>query len=262
MKRTTYIMIGIFLGSLVLSIASLIYLRSTFVNYDETIGKVDFSSEYTNMDFEDIHTLKVLVPARHSGNNNIIASGMVDINPSSVENKTTIFYPISDYVKLSKKNGVLEVEVTAHPDSLKRENSFIERISLENLHLQVESGKGLKRVIVDWGMGLSIHQMELKELDIVSYSTKLDSCIIDSLSVSVDGFECNKTTINTLRLEKIGWNKFDNSEIATLHIIGRGEHHYYVPDGNFGRILWEPKDEKARLELKLRNKAEIIMDNN
>ena len=258
MKRTTYILIGVLFANIVLGIAILTYIRVNVSSSDDKAYKVNFSGKVNSTDFNDIHTLEFRMPASHTKNNFVKNPYTVTITPSEVDNSTKVFCPDQIKLELDKeRNGVLKIILDIDPDSIKK----AKRISLDKLQLRVEGGKTLKRIVADWSFDIVLDQMMLGELTLITPHTKLDSCIVDSLSIDADRIRCKNSTFKSLRLEKLKKVNLGNSQIELLHIIGSNNRNYDVPSGRINKILWEPKNKQAKLNLRLKDKAEIILGN-
>lgn len=265
MKRTTYIFIGVFSANVILAVILLVYLRGVMMNSEDINYGFSFEQQQSkSLDLEDVHTLEFTTIGADADQFYFTNPGKVEITASGVPSKQMLSYHTSDYLKVNKEDGVLRVVVDLTSGNLKADNSGIGRgISLDNLTMNIETGNMLKRVSSDKGFNIKIQQTDIDSLYITSKSVYMKSCEIQSLVLDNNmNFKAENSNFNDLHidLDQMRWEILE-SKVNTLYLTGSGKRPFRLSDDQYGKLVWEPKDENAELNVTLKGKAEIVTGN-
>ena len=258
MKRTTYILIGVFLTNIVIGIAVVFYMKSQMVPRDSFIYKPTLSKELSSMDVKDVHTLKFVVVGMGQKDAYFTDLSKVRIIPSS-NGDEKINFPKADCLKLNKQDGVLSVVLDL--ESTEPVKGRVREISLEDLSLEVEIGNQLKVVESNLGFEVTFRDLSLDTLYLSTFQSSIESCTIGSLFTQVvrQNLVASHSSIEDLYidLDNVREWPLDKSHIKTLHLTGSGKRKSQLSTGVYEKVLWEPKDEGSELIITLKEKAEI-----
>ena len=267
MKRTTYIFIGMFVANVILAVILMVYLKGILMNSDDLNYRFSFAQQqYNSLDLEDVHTLEFITKGVDADQFYFRNPGKIKIATSGAPGEKTISYPVSDYLKVNKEGGILKVVVDLTAEQLKEDNSGVGRgISLDSLIINVMTDKTLKNISGNKGFDVMLQRVELDSLCVTSISTEVESSEIRSLMLSGKMmFKSENSTFNDLYidLDKIHWDmKVKGNKVNSLYLTGSGRHKNRLSEDQYNRLVWEPKDEDARLEVTLKGKTEIVTDN-
>lgn len=264
MKRTTYIFIGVFIAGIIIATSHLLYIKSVIENADEMNYTFSFGQQRERIDLSDVHTLQFSAEGVEPDEFYFMNSAKVDITSSANENEKVISYPVSDYLKINKEDGVLKVILDLTSENFKNNKPGIGRgLSLENLNINIEINKELKSIHGSKGFEVTLEQIQLDSLYLVTKSAEIKSCEIRSLVLDSDTrFKGNTSQINDLYidLDNIdGWD-IKESKVNTLHLTGSRKYQNHLSSDQYNQLLWEPKNENAELKVTLKGKSQITMN--
>lgn len=246
MKRTTYVFIGVFVATIVLSTIYLLYMNSVAKSAGDVNLTFDFGKERTSIDLDEVHTLEFSMQGVAYDEFYFLNRGIVEITSLASEGRSKASYPVSDYLKLEKENGVLKVILDFTQANMSGASSRFGRgLLLENLTIDIEVGRSLKYVSGTDGFVITAHQIQQDSLHLVSGNVEMGSCEIQHLYVDLDGMQ--------------RWN-IEGSSINTLHLTGSGNNYGNLPLEQCKQIEWEPKQDGALLEVKLSGRTRITIN--
>ena len=265
MKRTTYIFIGVFSANVIIAVILLVYLRGVMMNSEDMNYGFSFEQQQSNnLDLEGVHTLEFITIGADADQFYFVTPGKVEITASEGSGRRTVSYPTSDYLKVSKENGVLSVIVDLTSGNLKTDDSGIGRgILLNDLAINIETDNILKRISSDKGFNIKIQQTDIDSLYITSTSVYMKSCEIQSLVLDNNmNFKAENSNFNNLHidLDQMRWEILE-SKVNTLYLTGSGKRLSTLSADQYGKLVWEPKDENAELNVILKGKAKIVTGN-
>lgn len=263
MKRTTYILIGLLIAGLVVIMATIIAV--SFSGEDNRADTLMLDGEQVEMKMDGVHAVKIfvtqgeVVKPRH-----IMMSGKLTVTNPLEAGKELFSYPKNQHLKVNQKNDTLFVELDFNeysiPDTFKHKD-WIPVIGLD-LHLAVDTTFTSIVSEVE-GVNLNLKSMRADSLSvrIDRQSVLLDSCQFRSFDV--EGNRLNFKAMNSkienfyLNLDDVRKWTFDNTEVGTQYLSGHGRQSNDLQKGECRRVVWTPLDKDARLQLNIREKAEI-----
>ena len=265
MKRTTYIFIGVFSANVILAVIMLVYLKGIMMNSEEINYAFNFEQQQSlSLDISGVHTFEFTTRGADADQFYFSHPGQVELTTSVVPGKRMISYPSSDYLEVSKEDGVLRVIVDLTSENLKADHSGIGKgISLNNLAINIETDKILKQVSCDKGFCVTMQQVQLDSLNLNSKSIVMKTCEIQFLTLENNmDFIAENSSFDDLHidLDQTRWNIRD-SKVNTLYLTGSGRHRNELSADQYNKLVWEPKTHDAELELRLKGKAEVIKSN-
>lgn len=268
MKRTTYIFIGIFCANIVLVLGFAFYVKSVLRITKPLTYNFDMVQNPGSVDMNDVHTLEFFISGVDSKEYYFADPGRILLTSSGSEENCVMSYPVSDYLKLEKKDGVLSITLDlplpATLDSSKdgKNTRRSERIDLQGLDIRITGAKTLTKISSGTGFEVKLHRLELDSLYLNSKDCQVDSCAIRSLVL--DGRRLNmrasQCTYLSFDLDKTNWWDIKESKINTLHLTGSKHYQNRLSADQYNRLIWEPKGDKAKLDMSLRSKSEVIMN--
>lgn len=263
MKRTTYILIGVFFGNILLVTAVMIYLRTTFVPYDQMGIILDFKKDTTSIDLKGVHKLEFITSGANEENFYYGFQGKVFLIPVVPDNKERIIYPDSEYLKLEKQDGVMRVmlDLTSATKQMK-ENSKRNRVVLKDLLFYIEIGTAFKEISAGKGFDVEFRNIQLDSLRLNTNCIRLDSCSIGSIVVEGSRTDFRSKELHAdnlyLDLDKTDRWKLEKGKIGTLHLTGSKHSRAQLSDNQYDRLRWKPKNEKSELRVTLKKEAEVV----
>lgn len=262
MKRTTYILIGMFFFNIVLGFAGIFYLKTNSVNTEELGSTLDCSGEPTILDLQGVHTLEFSTTGWSGDNYYCAEKGEIDIVSSSAVGDEKIIYPHSNYIKLDKQDGVLRVliDISTAVDYIE-EHASIERIALENLQIRVEAGRAIRQIHSTADFYVRLEKVELDSLSLSVSEIAIDSCRLGSLVIAGSKFSAKNSNMNDLYIDLDETNRWEmtNNNIGTLHLTGTGNKRITSLQSQFDKLKWTPKNDRSQLRFVLEQGAELVM---
>lgn len=265
MKRTTYILIGLIVSGLIVIVASIIFISTAGKPYKEDGLFIGGDQEEMNMD--GIHVVKMfLAQSEDSKERNIYMNGDVKVTSPSVGEGGKIVYPKNEYLKVSRMNDTLLVEFDFNERNIPekfRNKSYVYAVGMD-VQMSVDS---LNSFFIDTrGLKLNLKEAKMDSLfvHVIHQEVLLDSCQFRSFSI--DGknlrFKAKDSKIENfyLNLDSTWEWKFENCEIGTEYLRGSNSHRNFLQVGKCKRVVWTPLNEKAQLQVTLRENAEIIVN--
>lgn len=272
MKRTTYIIIALFVSGILLIAGGIfsLFLANKF-NILEEKRMLTISGEEVNMDLNGIHTIKLSSTQKNfpQGTTFIVTGSTLSVTPAAPEKEGSIFYPDNQLLHVTRQADTLLFELNIDFNKIpqkKYKNTFL---FLEDLNLKLVAGPQLTNInntIV--GLKTEIKNLRSDSLKICSgQEFSMDSCQFRSLDINGTyyyfNFRGSNSKIENLYMDtdlnKIDFWDLNNCIIDTEHITGSSKNNYFNPQ-NCRHIIWTPKNKNAELILTLPGKAEIFLE--
>lgn len=262
MKRTTYILIGIFFSGLFILVGTLFALA--YIGERERTG-LDFVGKAIEKDIASFRVVNINMQTEDKDKNIWIndKSGLV-ISPA-MEGKSRLSFPkdlekcLSAEVKNDTLYLIIDFSEILFPEELKDERWIM--ASGLNLSLTVDS--------VFAGLYANPNTMKISLKDIKTDSMildaphlEVDSCDFNILTVDrADNLELNKSKIAGLylNLNTITRWKSSDCQIDTEYLTGDGQHYCELAKGECRQMIWSPQTENAKLQINISDKAVISL---
>ena len=162
-------------------------------------------------------------------------------------------------------NGVHVIKVDLNVNNIPekyRDRDYI-FVSGFDVSLAVDSLTGI--VTGEEGLKLNLIGIETDSLFVRGnrYNISLDSCRLGSCDIQGNGldFHAKDSKIENFYLNLDGvWRwTFENTEVGTEYLSGSNQHSNDLQKGECKRVVWTPLTEDARLQVNVREKAEITI---
>lgn len=271
MKRTTYILLGIFASGLVLLVSGIIFI-SLMRNEGRDMNGIMLDGEEIYMDLEGVSCVKTFISLSEVNKSKFITAsgGKMQITPSVTSGIGKISYPKNEYLNVSSKNDTLFIELDLKTYNFPEDNQdkyFLNAVFVKGLNLNLEIGSSLKTVISNMNqLDLDMKNLKMDSLLVRTYSQNvlLDSCEFRSFDIAGDRFsihtKASKIENYYLNIDGVGNWTFENSVIGTEYLTASGRHSNHIQKGECRRVVWTPLSEDANLEVNLRQKATINIE--
>lgn len=262
MKRTTYILMGLFVSGLLAIVAFFILMRMS--EQPRKHNSLSVGGEPVEMNMNGIRFVKTVV-CRPDTKVHIYMDGEVRLAPSAAVGERKVVYPKSEYLKVNRTNDTLLITFDFTAVDIPEDTHTWGYMSVNGVDMQIyaDSLVGLHCQAND-GLRLKLKNMELDSLSVsASEGVWLDSCRFRSLAVErVTRFVAKNSRIANLRLNLDGINRWSvkNCEIDTEYLRGSGNRHNDLQVGECRRVVWTPTAEDARLQVTLHENAEVILN--
>lgn len=265
MKRTTYIIIGLFvLGLLLIPVL----LRTPAG--EKVARRLSMEGERTEIEMAGIRHVKIVEKLGKIDKDGIGIAGQLDVQASPALGKSIFAYPKSKYLNVTQEGDCLLIEVDMDNEGPSQIVQSLDKgriLILDGLNLELKADFTLlsienRAVRVD----INIKKLCLDSLFLFNeewQDISLDSCCFRSLDIkgkrlSLKADQVKVTDyyeeLGTIRSSEISGFSVDN-----LYLSGKDSHRYRTGI-NCKRIFWNPLAEDAELELTLRQKGEIILN--
>lgn len=263
MKRTTYILIGLLIAGLVVIVATIVAVSLS--GKDNRIDSLMLDGEQVEMKLDGVHVVKMFVTQgevmkpRH-----ITMSGNLTVTNPLKAGKELFSYPKNQHLKVNQKNDTLFVELDFNeysiPDRFKYKD-WIPVIGLD-LHLAVDTTfTSIVSKVEEVKLNLKGMRADSLCVRADRQSVLLDSCQFRSFDVKGNrlNFKAKNSKMDNfyLNLDNVRKWTFDNTEVGTQYLSGHGRQSNDLQKGECRRVVWTPLDKDARLQLNIREKAEI-----
>lgn len=267
MKRTTYILIGLLITGLGVIITTVVVVSFLGKDYEE--ANAYLGGEQQEMSLKGVQAIEMFVTQGEVTKPRYITIlGDLLITSASAPDQAKISYSKNQYIKVSKKDDKLLVEFDFNeyniPERFKHKG-WLSAIGVD-MHLMIDTAM---TEIVSRVDGLKLNLKDIKadslSLEISKQDVRLDSCQFRSFKIQGKnrfGFHANDGEIENFYLNMDGvsnWT-FQYTKIGTQYLSGSGHHTNDLQKGECRRVVWTPLKEDARLEMKIREKAEIIIE--
>ena len=240
MKRTTYIFIGLLVSGLIVIVATIIFIFMSGKPYQE--DGAFLGNEQVKMDLNGVHVIKVFTSQDGvSEARRVFISGEMKIGSTAASSgKELVSYPKGDYLNVTQKNDTLfmklDLNVNNIPEKYRDRGLKLNLIGIETDSLFVRGNR---------------------------YNISLDSCRLGSCDIQGNGldFHAKDSKIENFYLNLDGvWRwTFENTEVGTEYLSGSNQHSNDLQKGECKRVVWTPLTEDARLQVNVREKAEITI---
>jgi hypothetical protein len=202
---------------------------------------VFLGNEQVKMDLNGVHVIKVFTSQDGvSEARRVFIGGEMKIgSTAALSGKELVSYPKGDYL-----------------------NDYI-FVSGFDVSLAVDSLTGI--VTGEEGLKLNLIGIETDSLFVRGnrYNISLDSCRLGSCDIQGNGldFHAKDSKIENFYLNLDGvWRwTFENTEVETEYLSGSNQHSNDLQKGECKRVVWTPLTEDARLQVNVREKAEITI---
>lgn len=252
MKRTTYIIIGVFIAGWMLLVAGFFMLAATGRSYDHQ-GGIEMTE---NMDSLDVSGIKVLELVSHNEKKYIYAHGLLYIEQAKGEKANRFLYPkdASEYFDVKRKGDTLVVDfhlkLSHFPDTSKQY-----RLSAEKMNFSLKMAHPVQCIMSDARrMDIMLHKVDGDSLAIQALKQyiRVDSCKLGALNIAgavdVDVYQSEIQDIY-LDLDPIDRWSIRDCRIGTEHLRGKGNPRCSLEGGECKQVIWTPKTEDAKLNM-------------
>lgn len=266
MKRTTYIFIGVFFANILILLGVIVYIKSFSQHFERPECRFDSSQlQRDSIDLNDVHTIEFSTRSDSLDRPFYQELGLVEITSSIEKTQSTMYYPVSDCLKLSKNDGVLSVILefpSENPTSIDGQRVGV---SLNGLVFNIHANRELNRVCGDLAFAFSLRKLRLDQLSLSANEVLVDTCAIGSLKIDAAGFfSGNNSQFDELHidLDHVRTWRIDNDTIHSLYLTGSNRHHVNLSETQYHRLLWEPKNDNANLQVNVNahKKFEIVVN--
>lgn len=265
MKRTTYIFIGLLVSGLIVIVATIIFIFMSGKPYQK--DGAFLGNEQVKMDLNGVHVIKVFTSQDGvSEARRVFISGEMKIGSTAASlGKEQVSYPKGDYLNVTQKNDTLFMKLDLNVNNIPekyRDRDYI-FVSGFDVSLAVDSLTGI--VTGEEGLKLNLIGIETDSLFVRGnrYNISLDSCRLGSCDIQGNGldFHAKDSKIENFYLNLDGvWRwTFENTEVGTEYLSGSNQHSNDLQKGECKRVVWTPLTEDARLQVNVREKAEITI---
>lgn len=263
MKRTTYILLGILLGGLLLSMVG-VFVIALFSKKFIT-PEISFVGEQAEMELDNIRFFKVSVLQKDEKDKiNVFVHGKLTITSS--ETKGKLVYPQSKFIHLTQKKDTLTL--TLEPDftayNVPKDYKTYVPHYINNLYLNLEVGPEFS-YLYNSARGLDVNFSKLKSDSLVveayDHFVTLDSCQFRSVDFSGKDIKLNvdnsKIERFYLNLDAVQRWSVKNTAVGTEYLTGSNIHSGVMEKGSCHRMIWTPKNQDAKLQMTFTEKANI-----
>lgn len=224
-------------------------------------------NEQVKMDLNGVHVIKVFTSQDGvSEARRVFISGEMKIGSTAASSgKEQVSYPKGDYLNVTQKNDTLFMKLDFNVNNIPekyRDRDYI-FVSGFDVSLAVDSLTGI--VTGEEGLKLNLIGIETDSLFVRGnrYNISLDSCRLGSCDIQGNGldFHAKDSKIENFYLNLDGvWRwTFENTEVGTEYLSGSNQHSNDLQKGECKRVVWTPLTEDARLQVNVREKAEITI---
>ena len=223
--------------------------------------------EQTQMELNGIHVINVFtsqdgVPETKR----VFVSGEMDISSSDASSgKEEISYPKGKFLKVTQKNDTLLMELDLNVNNIPEKLQHKDHIFMYGLHVNLVVDSLTTIIANTESVKLNLKDVQTDSLFVRGnrYDMSLDSCRLRSLDIQGHGlsFHAKNSKIENFYLNLDGvWNwTFENTELGTEYLSGSNHHSNDLQKGECKRVVWTPLKKDARLQVNVREKAEITI---
>lgn len=265
MKRTTYIIIGLFvLGLLLIPIL----LRTPAA--EKTAHRLTMEGERTEIEMAGIRHVKIVEKLGEIDKDDIGVLGKLDVQASSFSDKSILVYPKSKYLNVSQEGDCLLVEINLDDKGLSQITGEIEkgaRLVLGGLNMELKTDSTLLSIENRVSrVNINVKKMNLDSLYLFNdewQDISLESCSFRSLDIRGKKLSLKANQVKAINYyEELGTirsSEISGFSVDNLYLSGKDSHRYRTGI-NCKRIFWNPLAKDAELERTLRQKGEIILN--
>lgn len=263
MKRTTYIMIGIFFSGLLVMAGFLFWLAFS----EERMNRgMIFTGETVSMDVPSFRAVDVVMLM---GNDTQGLFQVKDVTNLMIvpatdgENRFSFPKDLGKYLTANVTNDTLHVIIDFSELLQTQKRKDVRWIATEglNMSLTVDSAfTDLRSRARDWKICLK--DIKTDSMNLNSFSDlEVELCNLRSLRVdSAGSLILNKSDVDNLylNLDALSGCKISGCRIDTEYLTGRRQHYHDIGKGQFRRTLWNPQCKDASLQLIIGDTADIF----
>lgn len=259
MKRTTYIVLGLFIAGWVLIVANYLLgeIKGAECSWREVINLS------TVRDSIDVAGVRVINISADSVEREVFVTGDLKFKEGVDSSKCYYSAQSAKYFSIARKGDTLAIHFhlkSAIADAPNREATPISISGADFLFGKLNSVQSIS--IKAKGMGVDFDQVENDSLSIATQegSIKMRSCKIRVLNITeAPWLEAKYCSINKLYLDLDpirNWS-LDSCTVVEEHLTGSGEHTNQLQKGEAKFVFWKPKKEDASLNLQLKEYSRI-----
>lgn len=264
MKRTTYIFIGLLVSGLVVIVTSIIAM--TLMGEKRVRSEVFLDGEQVEMNLDGVHVLKMLIDQGDVElHRRIFMSGDMMVTNTSIQGRESISYPKNQRLNVTQNGDTLVMIFDFKADTLSKERRYHDWLFVSGFNARLNVNKLTTIMSSVEGVRLNLKDVETDSLFIRTnqQTILLDSCQLRSLDLAGNGitFHAKKSKIENFYLLLDGmrnWN-FEDSEVGTEYLTGTGRQSCSLQKGECRRVIWNPYNKDAQLQMTILEKAEIIV---
>lgn len=264
MKRTTYILIGLLLFSLV-ALAGGIFCLSF---YQEENYRTDLTMPegVTSIDATRVHSVKFCVD---TPNERIQICGSLNVRPSQTGSERFNFpKDASQYCTVNRVKDTLLVNFHFDEKQFPEGSAEDYELITTGVNFTLDADSTLVAISNEANrFGITLSKMKLDTLSIrtMYQIVRVDSCTIRALDVAARGrgnLDICQSRISDFYLDLDGmdrWMMDGRSEVITEHLTGSGKCTNNLERGECKRVFWTPKGEGAELTINVKEKATVLL---
>ena len=281
MKRTTYIIIGLF----VLGLLFIPVLLRTPAG-EKAARRLSMEGERTEIEMAGIRHVKIVEKLGKIDKDDIGIAGQLDVQASPALGKSIFAYPKSEYLNVIQEGDCLLIEVDMDNEDLSQIVRSLDkghRLILDGLNLELKADSTLLTGVQTCALPISDSTLLSIENRAARVDINIRKLCLDSLflfneewqDISLDSCRFRSLDIRGKRLslkadqvkvtdyyEELGTFRSRETTqfmVENLYLSGK-DSHKYRPGINCNRIFWSPQVRDAELELTLNQKSEIIFN--
>ena len=265
MKRTTYIIIGLF----VLGLFFIPILLQT-PGGDKTDNRLSMEGERTEIEMTGIRHVKVVEKLGKIDKDHIGVLGKLDVEASHSSGKSIFVYPKSQYLHVTQEGDCLLIEINLDNEDIYQVIRQLEngcRLVLDGLNLELKTDSTLLSIENRAArLDINVRKLCLDSLYLFNdewQNISLTSCRFRSLDIKGEKLQLKAERVEaTNYYEELGTVRSRETTqfmVENLYLSGK-DSHKYRPGMNCNRIFWSPQVRDAELELTLNQKSEIILN--
>lgn len=259
MKRTTYIVLGLFITGWVLIVAN--YLLGHFKGVECAYN--DVTNLSTVRDSIDMAGVRVINVSADSVGRDVFITG--DLAFKDGVDSSKCYYPAqsSKYFSIARKGDTLTIHFHFKSAIAEASNPEAKRMLISGADFSFAGLNSVQSIFIKArGMGVCLDKVEGDSLNIASEegSIKMRSSKIRALNIAatswLDAKHCSIDKLY-LDLDPIGSWSLDSCTVIEEHLTGSGEHTNQMKKGEAKFVYWKPKKEDASLNLQLKEYSRI-----
>lgn len=259
MKRTTYIVLGLFITGWICIIANYVvgHIKGSECAYRDVINVPAVQ------DSIDVAGIKVINVTSDSVRREVYLSGDLILKDKADSSKCYFPSQLSKYFSLKRTSDTLNIHFHLRSAIAEAKDSLAKPVYISGVNFSFSRLKSLKSIMINAkGMGILFDKIKLDSLSVSTKegSMKMHSSVINSLMINeVSWFEAQGCTIGKLYLDldPIHSWKLENCSVEEEHLTGSGEHTNQLQKGEAKFVFWKPKKEDASLNLQLKEYSKI-----
>lgn len=259
MKRTTYIVLGLFIAGWMLIVANYLlgHFKGSKCAYHDVIN---LSTVHDSIDVTGVRFINV---SADSVGREVFLTG--DFTFKERVDSSKCYFPAqsSKYFTIKRIGDTLQVHFNFKTAIAEAANPEAKRLFISGADFSFPGLSSVQSISVRArGMGVYFDKVEGDSLNIVSQmgSIKMHSSKIRALNILESSWlEAKLCSIDKLYLDldPLGSWSLDSCTVVEEHLTGSGEHTNQMKKGEAKFVYWKPKKEDASLNLQLKEYSRI-----